>query len=266
MILRLFGRAKPQPPRLPGGALIYAIGDTHGRADVLAGLLETIATDADGRPYELIFLGDYVDRGADSRGVIDQILALGGKAGVSVVALKGNHEEAMLDFLRSADFGPMWAQHGGGATLRSYGIEPPANRMDHAGWDRARAALEAALPPAHRAFLEGLTLYVRRGGYLFVHAGLRPGVALEQQTERDMLWIRREFLDHRKPLDQMVVHGHTPEPRPYDGVHRIGVDTGCYYSGRLTAVRLEGETRRFIQAQGPRGDAAHAIEGIRADG
>ena len=179
-----------------------------------------------------------------------------------MVALKGNHEEAMLEFMGDAAFGPVWAQHGGGATLASYGVAPPANRMDDAEWERARRELNAALPAAHRAFLEGLGLSARRGDYLFVHAGIRPGVAIEEQTARDMLWIRREFLDHGKPLGPVVVHGHTPESRPFEGPHRIGVDTGAYSSGRLTAVRLRGAERSFVQAHGARGDARHAIAGL----
>lgn len=258
----LFGGRKPAPPATPeGGGPIYAIGDTHGRADVLADLLARITADAGGRPHELIFLGDYVDRGPDSRGVIDQVLAAE-RPGVRVTALKGNHEEAMQEFLADASFGPVWAQHGGNATLASYGVRPPANRMDDADWQRAQRDFTAALPPAHRAFIDGLQLYVERGGYLFVHAGVRPGVPLDEQVPRDLLWIRKEFLNHGKRLPQMVVHGHTPEGRPSEAVHRIGVDTGAYYSGRLTAVRLEGEERRFIQAQGSRGEARHSISGI----
>lgn len=242
----LFGARHPAPPRVPDGALIYAVGDTHGRADVLVDLLATIATDAGGRRYELIFLGDYVDRGPDSRGVIDRILALADDPGLSVAALKGNHEEAMLDFLADATLGPVWAQYGGGATLQSYGVRPPANRMDDADWERARVEFAGALPASHRAFLAGLRLHAQRGDYLFVHAGIRPGVALAEQTPRDLMWIRREFIDHGKRLEHVVVHGHTPEPRPFEGVHRIGVDTGAYYSGRLTAVRLEGDERSFL--------------------
>ena len=260
----LFGGKRPAPARAPNGALIYAIGDMHGRSDVLADLLATIREDANGSPRELVFLGDYVDRGPDSRGVIDLILGEADDPTASVMAIKGNHEEAMLEFLGDARSGPVWAQHGGGATLRSYGVRPPANRMDDADWERARRDLTAALPDTHRAFLEGLKLYLRRGDYLFVHAGIRPGVALAEQMPRDLLWIRREFLDHGKRLEHVVVHGHTPESRPFEGIHRIGVDTGAYYSGRLTAVRLSGEERRFLQAHGPRGEAKHAIQGISA--
>ena len=265
LLSRLFGTKPPPAPRVPEGSVIYAIGDAHGRADVLAELLGAIARDAAalgaGR-RELVFLGDYVDRGPDSRGVIDLILGLGGDPAVSVVALKGNHEAAMLEFLADANFGPVWAQHGGGAPRRSYGGAPPGHPQDAGEWERARRELDAALPAAHRAFLEGLQIHVRRGDYLFVHAGIRPGVALEEQSERDMLWIRREFLDHAKPHGHVVVHGHTPESRPFEGAHRIGVDTGAYYSGRLTAVRLNGDTRGFVQAHGSRGEQRHAISGF----
>lgn len=264
ILSRFFG-SKPPVSSVPHGRLIYAIGDVHGRADVLADLLATVKKDAEGlgaSERELIFLGDYVDRGPDSRGVIEQILALDGEPGVSVLALKGNHEEAMLEFMKDASFGPVWAQHGGGATLRSYGVEPPANRMDDTQWQRAQGELAAAMPAEHKRFLEGLTTHCKRGDYVFVHAGIRPGVPLEEQTERDMLWIRREFLEHGKPLGHVVVHGHTPESQPFAGPHRIGVDTGAYYSGRLTAVRLWGNERSFVQAHGSRGESRHAISGF----
>lgn len=264
-LLSSFFGAKPPAARPPEGRLIYAIGDAHGRADVLADLLETVRRDAEAlgtRRRELIFLGDYVDRGPDSRGVIDQILALGDDADVSVTALKGNHEEAMLAFMADASFGPVWAQHGGGATLSSYGVEPPANRMDDAEWGRARDELNAALPKSHRSFLDTLQIWCKRGDYVFVHAGIRPGVALEEQTERDLLWIRRDFLDHGKSHGHVVVHGHTPESQPFAGPHRIGVDTGAYYSGRLTAVRLWGDERTFVQARGSRGESRYAISGF----
>ncbi len=262
VLRNLFGGRRPPAPRAPDGAPIYAVGDIHGRADLLADLLAAIAGDAGGARHELIFLGDYVDRGPDSRGVIDLILGASANPAVTAVAIKGNHEEAMLEFLADATFGPVWAQHGGGATLLSYGVEPPSNRMDHGQWERARLALLGALPSAHLAFLNGLQLFERRGDYLFVHAGIRPGVPLEDQSARDMMWIRREFLDHGKPLGHVVVHGHTPESEPFEGVHRIGVDTGAYYSGRLTAVRLSGDTRGFVQAKGERGASRDRISGF----
>jgi serine/threonine protein phosphatase 1 len=249
VLARLLGRPRPAPSRVPDGALIYAIGDVHGRADLLDELLDLIARDAGERRAEIILLGDYVDRGSDSRGVIDRVLALPAR-GFAATALKGNHEGAMLAFLDDPASGPLWGQHGGGATLVSYGVPAPANRLDLDAWARASETLATALPPAHLAFLRGLATSARRGDYAFVHAGVRPGVPLAEQAEQDLLWIRDPFLSHRGPHEATIVHGHTPEKAAHLGRHRIGIDTGAYWTGRLTALRLEGEERRLLQTGG----------------
>lgn len=257
MFRRLFGlkRARRALPST-GGRLVYAIGDVHGRLDLLGPLLHDIARDAVAtRPPErplLVLLGDYVDRGPDSRGVIDLILQMQADATFEVAALKGNHEEALLQFLDDPTFAAKWLEHGGAATMVSYGVPPLASRADADGWTKVRDAFAAALPPQHLRFYRTLELVRVVGDYAFVHAGVRPGVALEQQSERDLLWIRYEFLDDRGPFGKVIVHGHTPTEEPQVLKHRIGLDTGAYATGVLTAVRLYGEERRLMQAKAQR--------------
>jgi len=233
----------------PAGRRIYAIGDVHGRADLLIRLLVELNEDVkqggfEGRPI-LVLLGDYVDRGFQSREVIDALLG-------PLVSpfethfLKGNHEAAMLQFLDNPAVGPRWGEFGGIETLVSYGVRPPRSRTSIEEWTRACADLRKALPADHHDFLSGLDLSVRIGDYVFVHAGVRPGVALEQQTEQDLLWIREEFLQDRRQLGAVIVHGHTPAQRPYKDSRRVGIDTGAYLSGRLTAARFERDRVEFL--------------------
>jgi serine/threonine protein phosphatase 1 len=240
-------------PPTTGGRLVYAVGDIHGHLDALGPLLAKLADDLTrSRPAErplLVFLGDYVDRGPDSRGVIDAILALEAGADFEVVALKGNHEDALLRFLADGGFGPNWLTNWGEATLISYGVRPPAPGAEATETPRVQAELLAALPQAHRAFLGRLATSVTVQDYLFVHAGVRPGVALAAQAEQDLIWIRYEFLQSDADFGKVVVHGHTPAQLPELKANRIGIDTGVYYSGVLTAVRLEGTDRRIIQAR-----------------
>lgn len=236
----------PKPPST-GGRLVYAVGDVHGHALELRALLRAIGADAAAaRPAEpplLVFLGDYVDRGPDSRGVLETLLALEAEGAFETVALKGNHEDALIRFLADPGYADAWIDNWGEATLRSYGIDP---------WGGAavQARFAAVLPDAHRDFLGRLVLSHTVGDYHFVHAGVRPGVALHAQAARDLMWIRHEFLLSDEPFGKVVVHGHTPAYDPEVRENRIGVDTGCYFTGVLTAVRLEGETRRFLQARG----------------
>jgi len=236
-----------------GGRLAYAVGDIHGHLDALRPLIGKLRDDlAKSRPAErplLVFLGDYVDRGPDSRGVIEAILALEAAGDFEVAALKGNHEAALLRFLADAGFGPNWLMNWGEATLRSYGVSPPALGAEAVETARVQAELAAALPAAHRAFLGRLAMSVSVGDYLFVHAGVRPGVALAAQDDQDLMWIRYEFLESDADFGKVVVHGHTPANRPELKANRIGIDTGVYYSGLLTAVRLQGSDRRIIQAR-----------------
>ena len=253
-----FGRKAPAAAtpaaaesRAPDGMLVYAVGDIHGRSDLLDALLALIVEDAavagSGLRPTLVFLGDYVDRGPDSKGVIERLSQLGCTGGLAVESLRGNHEEALLGFLDDPLTGAGWAEYGGDATLRSYGVAAPRLRTDTAGWKAAREAFAEALPRAHVDWLSTLAPSSEIGDYLFVHAGVRPGVPLAQQTERDLLWIREPFLSWTGPHDRVIVHGHTPTEGAHLSPWRIGLDTGAYATGRLTALRLQGADRRLIQ-------------------
>ena len=240
-------------PPSTGGRLVYAVGDIHGHTDALAPLLRALQENAQwSRPAErplLVFLGDYVDRGPDSRGAIDMVLALEDEGPFEVVALKGNHEDALLRVLTDAEFGPNWIRNWGQATLRSYGVDVPAPGLEAAETERVQAELLAALPPRHRDFLRRCVMSLTVGDYFFVHAGVKPGVPLEAQDDKDLMWIRYDFLESEHDFGKVVVHGHTPSDRPELKANRIGIDTGVYYSGVLTAVRLEGTEKRIIQAR-----------------
>ena len=235
------------------GRLIYAIGDVHGRVDLLLPLLREIIADAmrsspRHRPL-LVFLGDYVDRGPQSRSVVDLILKLRDNPAFEVRTLKGNHEEGLLAFLADPAFGPTWAAHGGGATLASYGVPLPKQTTDAEAWRIARDMFVDRLPAAHLNWFGELELIIAIGDYAFVHAGVRPERPLAEQDERDVLWIRDDFLESRVPPEKIVVHGHTPDATPGLRHRRLGLDTGAYASGVLTAARLDGGDRRLIQAR-----------------
>lgn len=252
--------ALPAPdftPKVPAGRRVYAIGDIHGRADLLHRLMELLREDIgrgqyEGRPI-LVFLGDYVDRGFQSRDVLNVLLGEH-MSPFETYFLKGNHEAAMVQFLSDPGVGPRWAEYGGIETLVSYGVKPPRARTNLEEWRQAAADLNSVLPHEHRHFLENLDLSVRIGDYVFVHAGVRPGIAIEDQVERDLLWIRDEFLNDRGHFGAVIVHGHTPQQAPYRDLRRIGLDTGAYLSGRLTAARFEHENVEFISTS-PSGGA-----------
>jgi serine/threonine protein phosphatase 1 len=252
----------PGPPAtIPPGRRVYAVGDIHGRADLLLRLLEDLRVDVEkggfeGRPI-LVFLGDYIDRGFQSKDVLDVLLG-DLLSPFETYFLKGNHEAAMLQFLLDPGIGPRWAEFGGAETLVSYGVRPPRTRTSMDEWRRASQELSRVLPPEHLHFLTHLDLSVRIGDYVFVHAGVRPGVPLNQQSEHDLLWIREEFLADRRPLGAVIVHGHTPVSKPHRDSRRVGIDTGAYLSGRLTAARFEHDGVEFIST-GPRIDAAAAV-------
>jgi serine/threonine protein phosphatase 1 len=248
-------RARKSPARVPDGVTVYAIGDVHGRADLLAPLLDVVLADAARAERTIVVgLGDYVDRGPDSRGVVELMLDLAEKPSITLHCLRGNHDQALLDFLVDAELGPSWVRHGGGDTLASYGVASPRDPGDMRAWRDARETFAAALPDAHRRFFETLALSYVCEDYLFAHAGVRPGVALDAQTARDLLWIRDPFLSCARPLEKLVVHGHTPASRVHADHRRIGLDTEAHASGVLSACRLTGAERCFIQAAaGPRG-------------
>jgi serine/threonine protein phosphatase 1 len=236
-------------PALPQGQLLYAVGDIHGRLDLLETMLELIEADAAAQVTErrmIVFLGDYIDRGPDSRGVVEKLIG-GLPEGFETHFLKGNHEAILLDFLQEAWRLDHWLLNGGDATMRSYGIDTDRLASLDAPAEVWRQAFAEALPGAHLRFFKNLKLSVSFGDYLFVHAGVRPGVALAVQSEADLVWIRGPFLNHAEPFGKIVVHGHTPETAPVIRPNRIGVDTGAVFTGRLTALKLCNGMREFLQ-------------------
>lgn len=245
-----FGGAEEEAG-LPPGLRVYAIGDIHGRDDLLASLHEKIEADAKASPCEsniVVYLGDYVDRGLQSKQVIDRLI--GNRiAGFEHVFLKGNHEQAMLQFLGDAAFGKTWKYFGGLETLHSYGITELTLTDDPQAFERARLHFLEVLPEAHRHFLETLQPSAEFGGYFFAHAGVRPGISLSRQIEEDLMWIRDEFLQFDASFGKVIVHGHTPGEEVVVRRNRIGIDTGAYMTGVLTAVVLEGDEKRFIQTK-----------------
>ena len=225
-----------QPRRL------YAIGDIHGRLDLLARAVDAIARDVAARgPAALtVTVGDYIDRGPASRGVLD--LLRQNPFATPYAALRGNHEEMFEAFLTDPAAGLHWADNGGEETLASYGVR----LRGHAPADFVQACeeLRSQLPAAHGEFLRALKPSLGHGDYFFCHAGVRPGVPLDRQREEDLLWIRGAFLFSDADFGKIVVHGHTPAMAPEVKANRIGIDTGAYASGRLTCVALgEGEPR-----------------------
>ena len=237
-------------PSVPRGRVVYAVGDVHGRLDLLRDLHSRICDDAAKRTEAapvVVHLGDYVDRGPDSAGVIDY---LSGEplSGFEVVNLIGNHEDFLRRFLVDATVGEVWFANGGVETLESYGVA--AEWSDEEGYEPVRLAFQSVFPDHHRKFIETLSLSHVEGGYAFVHAGIRPKVALSRQRTEDLLWIREEFLDSKIRHRKLIVHGHSIENEPQIRPNRIGIDTGAFATGVLTALVLEGESRDFIQTLG----------------
>lgn len=225
-------RSKPRPAFAPSGTRVYAVGDIHGRVDLLRALHGLIAADAEqGAALRkvVVYIGDYIDRGADSREVIDLLLDEP-LAGFEAVYLRGNHEQALLDFYQDTAITPAWLSFGGDATLYSYHVASPALGDSAERLLQAQSEFKAKLPPRHLAFYRALALHHREGDYLFVHAGIRPGIALETQSEQDLLWIREAFLKSRADHGCIVVHGHSITPRPDSKPNRIGIDTGAWKS------------------------------------
>ncbi len=233
----------------PAGTRVYAVGDIHGTRDLLEEIQALITADlARRRPARavVVYLGDYIDRGPSPRGVIDR-LTDAPVAGATSVHLRGNHEALLLRFLDEPEAGHVWLANGGATTLRSYGVVAPARIGETEALARASAALRRAIPPRHHAFFENLPAWHVEGGYLFVHAGIRPGRALADQTDTDLLWIRRDFLDSCVDHGFRVVHGHTIVRQPEIRANRIGIDTGAVVCGTLSCVVLEGTGHRWLQ-------------------
>jgi serine/threonine protein phosphatase 1 len=237
--------------RVPEGQRVYAIGDVHGHFDLLIALLKRIKTDSEQRPKaetHIVLLGDLIDRGPHSAQVIEYLRTYRDDFATFHFVM-GNHEEAMLESLAGEvpleEIG--WLEFGGLETMLSYGADPlllAANSSD------TTAALRRFVPRIHLEFLGTFVDRVRIGDYLFVHAGIRPGVPIDLQDSRDMRWIRQAFLDDDGDHGVVVVHGHTITAEPDIRHNRIGIDTGAYRSGLLTALALEGGDRWLMMEQG----------------
>ena len=228
---------------------IYAIGDIHGRSDLLDRMVGLIHDDLGEMPGEqclTVTLGDYIDRGPDSSGVLDRLCD--NPFRTAYVALKGNHEELLEAFLREPEGGRYWRQLGGLETLASYRV-PVSPLMVGRNYTQASESLRAALPKQHSDFLSSLPLSLDLGRYFLCHAGIRPGIPFDRQNPEDLLWIREEFLLSKYDFGKIVVHGHTPTEQPEVLPNRINVDTGAFATGRLTCVVLEAGQHRFLVAR-----------------
>lgn len=256
----LFGRGhspRERRPAGPRGRRAYAVGDVHGRLDLLEEMLSLIEADIASRPKTktvLVFLGDLIDRGPHSAQVVER-LRLYKPDFATTMFLMGNHEEVMLRVLAGdADLLRDWLTFGGAECVQSYGLDPEELKRTRPA--SALQELKKAIPEAHVEFLRSFGDTVSFGGYLFVHAGIRPGVPLADQLQKDLRWIRDPFLEDESDHGLVVVHGHTITERVEERPNRIGVDTGAYRSGVLTAVALERSERWFLRTSGAIGAAA----------
>jgi serine/threonine protein phosphatase 1 len=235
--LRVWGRR----PSLPAGLRIYAIGDIHGRLDLLDRLLARISTDIAHRPAVrpvYVFLGDYIDRGIWSRETVDRLIEHGENS--ESVFLKGNHEQIAIQCLSDRSLFDQWLRFGGLETLVSYGV--PAETLASARQiAELQSAFHSALPQTHFRFFRDLQNSFASGDFFFAHAGAKPNVELTRQKESDLLWIRGEFLSSSCDFGKIIVHGHTPGSEVEVGPNRINIDTGAFATGRLTCLVIEGE-------------------------
>ena len=244
----LLGRGDVSRPRIPAGYRVYAVGDIHGELALLDELIGRIEHDIAERKRKrciLVFLGDLIDRGPDSAGVVERLRTYRHPA-VRTVFIGGNHEEVLLRILAGEDtLVASWLRFGGLECAKSYGLgaDLPGLPKKVAG-----SKIRSAVPHSHRMFLESFVESFRAGDYLFVHAGIRPGVALDRQTAEDLRWIRSPFLDWPGRHEAMIVHGHTINSEIEELPGRIGIDTGAYRHGKLTALALEGADRWYLQA------------------
>lgn len=246
----MFGWLKsPHDTKPPAGTRVYAVGDIHGQRERLVALREKILEDAESSTedrFVIVYVGDYVDRGPDSRGVLEMLHGNPLEGFVSV-HLKGNHEDYMLRFLEGdIEAGAGWVANGGDATLASYGIDVEDKWPDFTELIAWRELLVKAVPLTQRQFLESLALSHVEGDYAFVHAGIQPGVPLDAQNPHDLMWIRDDFHRSRADHGYVIVHGHSVSSKAVNKANRIGIDTGAGYGRLLTAVVLSGVERRFL--------------------
>lgn len=234
---------------VPNQCRVYAIGDIHGRADLLVQLLEKIVDDNMAQSIVerqvIIFLGDYIDRGPGSCDVID-ILTSELPNGYEFFFLKGNHEAMMLEAMKNRQALPTWFHNGGQKTLLSYGINPERYIVTPGEALKLGELLAEKMPDRHKKFFRKLRLSVSIGDYFFVHAGVNPVTSIENQKERDLLWIRQRFLKHKRKFEKIIIHGHSVSNSPDLKSNRIGIDTGAWKTGKLTALRLQDRDYAFI--------------------
>jgi serine/threonine protein phosphatase 1 len=244
--------------RVPDGTLVYCVGDIHGRDDVLREMADRVEIDMKTRSFDhavTVFLGDYIDRGPGSKRVVERLAT--NEWPTSVIALAGNHEDFLKDFLDDAGILDFWRSQGGLATLHSYAVDVgPA--MAGRDFEEVQAAFTAGFPKHHRDFLEALKVSASIGDYFFCHAGVRPGVALDRQNRDDLLNIREPFLSSEAEHGKLIVHGHTPAVAPEIRPNRLGIDTAAYATGRLTCLVLEKDQHRFLSGVGY--DGPHDID------
>lgn len=234
----------------PEGMRLYAIGDVHGRLDLLTKMHSAIAEHLEREPaadWRIVHLGDYVDRGPDSAGVLDFLIAARSRD-ARVVALAGNHDVGFLDFLAAPDPEGLFAMNGGRQTALSYGLD--IDFADAATFAVDSAALQRRVPGAHRGFLEGLAFSLSLGDFFFCHAGIMPETPLDRQQPRDLVWIRQKFLAYDRLHPKIVVHGHTPTAEPELRANRVNVDTGAFATGVLTAFVVDGHDKTVMQVRG----------------
>jgi len=249
--LKLLGRPDPvRQPSIPSGERVYAVGDIHGRADLFDDLITRIETDDAARGKArttIVLLGDLIDRGPESAKVVARARDLTRRRQVRII--QGNHEEMLLVSRESVDSLRGFLRFGGRETILSYGVD--ARTLDAADVEQVQAMMNEAIPAEDFTFMAGFEKMVRIGDYLFVHAGVRPDRSLDNQLGQDCRWIREPFLSHRGDYGAFVVHGHTITEQPDLCVNRIGIDTGAFVHGTLTAIGLEGTDRWFLQARDP---------------
>src|SRR5688572_15919719 len=235
-----------QSYNLEDASRVYVIGDIHGRLDLLDQLIRKIDLDLKQAPAVeaiTVTLGDYIDRGPNSRGVLERLVQ--DPFPTPYVPLKGNHEELFENFFDDPSLGSKWRHLGGLETLHSYGV-PLSLLMLGKGFREAADLLRETVPKTHLEFLSSLRTSASSRSFFLCHAGVRPGIPLDRQSAGDLLWIRGEFLNSRLNFGKRVVHGHTPTERPEVLANRINIDTGAYLTGRLTCIVLEGDQHRFL--------------------
>ncbi len=236
---------------MPPDTITYAIGDIHGCSWLLDSVIDWIEGHAAEHAFSrqhIVILGDMIDRGPDSKGVLDRLSAEP-PAGFSITCLRGNHEDMMMRTMKTGSGLSLWLQNGGRQTLNSYGILD-IRELERASPANASLRIRNTIPEAHQDFLSGTVLSFQLGGYLFVHAGIRPGIDIDQQLPEDMLWIRRDFIESTTDFGVTVVHGHTVRPEPYERANAIGLDTGAVGTGKLSCVALWQDSREFFTTPG----------------